>query len=186
MPEPTGASQEGAPGSPPAGDPPPAPAAGVPSAAPAAAPTDDPAILRRELEEARREAAGYRTRLKTFEDGQKTEAEKTAERIKELEATNASLLIGQRTANAQRAATAAARKAGFWDPELAFPLIAEDVQFDESGSPKNVESLITALAKDKPRLVNGGGQPQYGGGHRGDPAAGVDMNALIRQRTGRT
>lgn len=184
MPEPTDATPADASGTPPEGTPTPTPPAGNPDAAPAAA--SDLEALRRELADTRREAAGYRTRLKTFEDAQKTDAEKTTERIAALEAENARLAAAHRAVTIRDAAQAAARKAGFWDPEIGASLVnTNDIQFDDEGNPKNMDALVAAIAKDKPRLINGGGTPDFGGGVRGAPAAGHTMDDLIRRAAGR-
>jgi hypothetical protein len=144
----------------------------------------DAAALQRELAKVRREAAGYRTRLQTFEDGQKTEAQKAADRIAELEQSNAQLAAARREDTLRLSATAEARRLGFRNPDIAYRLLAGSVEYDEAGAPKNVGKLLDDIAKAEPYLVNG--TTDYGGGPRGAaPAAGTDMNTMIRRATGR-
>lgn len=121
--------------------------------------------------------------LKALKAKDLTESERTAQERDELKATNARLESEIRSTRARTAAITAATKTGFWDPDLAASLIdVSQVQFDEAGQPKNVDALVAAIAKERPRLLNGGaGQPDHGGGPRGAPASGVDMNDLIRQ-----
>src|SRR5262245_54999667 len=106
MPDASATPPAGAPVTPPEGD---EPAAAAAAATP---PAGNPELdrLNKELAETRREAAGYRTKLKTFEDAQKTDTEKTAERIKELETQNASLLAAQRASTVRSSAVAAASR----------------------------------------------------------------------------
>jgi len=137
-------------------------------------------------QEAERKLSEQSRELQKFKDAQLSEDERKDKRIKELEAENASLLTERQRGRVERAAIAAARKEGFWDPDLAYALIDEGrVQFDESGQPKNIEALVKAIAADKPKLINGSSAPDFGGGHRGGAAAGADMNALIRRGAGR-
>lgn len=141
----------------------------------------------RELREAaeKREKA-LAKKVQAFEDADKTEAQKAAERVAELEKE----LAGERTArqsmSVQMASIASARKLGFRDPELAVRLVsASEVEFDDAGAPRNIERLLGDIAKQYPALVSA--TTDYGGGPRGtSPGAGDDMNAFIRARTGRT
>lgn len=145
----------------------------------------DVAALTRELAAVRREAAGYRTKLKTFEDADKSANEKANERIVELEAERDALAAARREDTLRLAASAAARKLGFRNPDLAYRLVASgSVEYDDAGQPKNVEKLLDEVAKGDPYLVQSSGD--WGGGPRGTaPSVAGDMNTLIRQRAGR-
>jgi hypothetical protein len=145
----------------------------------------DAATLKRELAAVRREAAGYRTKLKTYEDADKTAADKATERIAELEAERDALAAARREDTLRLAASAAARKLGFRNPDLAYRLMATgSVEYDDAGQPKNVERMLDEIAKADQYLVQGTGD--WGGGPRGQAAQGVgDMNAIIRERAGR-
>jgi len=186
MPEGQTTPPAGASDTPPAGDttPPSAPAAGT-TTPPAGA--DELAVARSELAQARKDAAGYRERLKAIEDKDKSDTEKLTERATTAEGRVAELEAEVRAGRVQRAAFAAAQKQGFWDPEVGASLVnPADIQFDDAGNPKNMDALIGAIAKAKPRLVNGqAGNPDYGAGQRGGPATGADMNHLIRVAAGR-
>lgn len=147
------------------------------------------------LEEAKKlrsEAASLRKRLKAFEDAEaqradseKSEAQRAADRIAALEEELAGERSARRATILQLESVATARKVGFRDPELAARLIAAgDVEFGEDGRPKNVERLLTDLAKEYPNLVNA--TADYGGGPRGAPVGGTsDMNTRIRRAAGR-
>lgn len=144
----------------------------------------DLATIQRELKDARREAAGYRTRLKAFEDKDKTESEKATERIAELERDLAEARTSIQANRLQTAAFSAARKLGFRNPDLAYRLVSvADVEFDDAGQPKNIERLLDGIAKADPYLVNG--TTDSGLGPRGSAAPSVDMNASIRRAAGR-
>jgi hypothetical protein len=146
----------------------------------------DLAALQRELAAARRESAGYRTKLRTYEDRDKSDADKAAERVAELERELSSERIARQEVTVRMTVTGIAQRLGFWDPDIAYRLISlSDVEYAEDGSPKNVEALLRDVAKAKPRLVSGTGD--VGLGPRGAPAsASADMNARIRRLAGRT
>lgn len=145
----------------------------------------DVAALTRELAAVRREAAGYRTKLKGYEDADKTAAEKANERIAELEAERDALAAARREDTLRLAASAAARKLGFRNPDLAYRLVASgSVEYDDAGQPKNVEKVLDDIAKVDPYLVSG--SSDWGGGPRNPaPSGAADMNQIIRQRAGR-
>lgn len=123
-----------------------------------------------------------------LEASQKTELQKATdataaekERADKAEARYRSVVV-------EREFTRAAAKVDFIDPDDAYRLIdADDIEYDDSGRPKNAEKLLTALAKSKPHLVRAGGKGGSGdGGLRGgEPNTGTDMNAAIRRAAGR-
>lgn len=145
------------------------------------------AALRREREQ--REAAERANRklaaeLKAYQDKDKTESERNAERIAELERTNSELVAKRREDALRLAASAEARKLGFRNPDIAHRLVAGTVEFDDSGTPKNLDRLLADIAKSEPYLVNG--TTDFGGGPRGSaPATGQNMNDAIRRAAGR-
>lgn len=146
------------------------------------------AALKREREQreaAEKSARELARKLKVYEDAEKTESEKTSERITALEAERDALVAARREDTLRLAASAAARKLGFKNPDLAFRLVASgSVEYDEKGQPKNVERLLEDLAKADPYLTTTTGD--WGGGPRGTPAdGGQDMNTLIRRAAGR-
>lgn len=147
------------------------------------------------LEEAKKlrsEHNALRKRIKAFEDAEakRADADKTAEeraagRITDLEKELESERSARRSVMLQIAASSAARKLNFRDPELASRLVGSaEVEYADDGSPKNVEKLLGDLAREHPVLVNA--TADFGGGPRGTAPAGEgDMNAYIRARTGR-
>lgn len=158
------------------GETPAAPAADEP-----AAPALDPAVLARELASARREAAGYRTKLRTYEERDKTDAEKSADRIAELERENAELRTTGQQAALRSETYAVASRLGFRNPSIAFRMIdPASVSYAEDGSPRNVAALLEQVVKADPYLTTA--TTDFGGGPRGAPPAGEDMNELIRRR----
>ena len=89
-----------------------------------AEPTLDAGSLQRELAEARREAAKYRTDLRKVTDAQLSESERLQRRVTELEAERAESAARDRSGrNSGLAALEAAAKLGFRDPDLAVRLV---------------------------------------------------------------
>jgi hypothetical protein len=147
---------------------------------------NDVTTLQRELAATRREAAGYRTKLKSYEDRDKTDAQKQTERIAELESALTTEQKARQGDRLQMTILGTARKLGFRNPEIAHRLLSSaEVEFDATGTPKNVDALLAAIAKSDPYLV-GGGSSDSGLGPRGTPpSAGTDMNTAIRRGLGR-
>lgn len=146
----------------------------------------DAETLQRELAAARREAAGYRTKLKGFEDRDKTESEKQVERIRELEASLDTQQGIQMESRLEIAAYAAARKLGYRSPEIAYRLIAPvEVDFDDDGKPTNVADLLADIAKREPYLTTGGSGDAGLGPRGSQPGNGIGMNDIIRKAAGR-
>lgn len=148
------------------------------------------AALQRERdarEAAQRELDKLAKRVKAYEDKDKSESEKNAERIAELEREVETHRKAARTATLQVATTSAARKLGFRDPDLASRLISDEVEFTDSGEPRNIDKLLTDLAKAHPYLLSGTtGGGDAGLGPRGAPAgANDDINTMIRRAAGR-
>jgi hypothetical protein len=157
------------------------------SPAQVAVPVLDPAALQRELAEARREAARYRTDLRKVTDAQLTESERLQRRVTELEAERAESAARDRERAIRLAALEAAAKLGFRDPDLAVRLVdPAAVEVSDDGTPKNVERLLTDVLTRSPYLARPGTSADFGGGVRGSAPAGTDMNRLIRRAAGRT
>lgn len=144
--------------------------------------------LEAEATEARKEAASYRTRLRTLEAEQQkaaqagmSEAERTAAQLQAALAHSAELEGRLRAQSVEASASAAAAKLNYRNPELAIRLVdTAALEFDDSGRPKNVEKLLRELAQREPYLVKGAGT-DFGGGQQGAAASGEpDMNTLLR------
>lgn len=153
---------------------------------------DDQPISLEAARKIRSENQGLRNRLKEFEkadedrrkagmsDLEKANTEKAA-----LE-TKVATLEGQIKVQGLRyAAHDAAVELGMKTPELAHRLIdISDVEFDDEGSPKNLKALLKKVTDKNGYLLKE--QGDFGGGNRGAPSKGTDMNALIRGAAGRS
>lgn len=148
----------------------------------------DAAGLQRELTAARREAASYRTKLKGYEDAQKTQSERDAERIASLERAQSDWERERQDWQTREMVTVGALRLGFADPADAYSLVDRAaLEFDETGKPRNVDRLLTDLIAAKPYLA-GASRPSgsFDGGPRGTPATGTNMNDMLRRASGRT
>ena len=154
----------------------------------------DPAVLQRELTEARREAAKHRTELARYKDAEsaaaeaaKSELQKAIERAEAAERARDERDAQLKGFQLRLATVEAARKAGFRNPEIAHRLISmSEVEYTDQGEPKNLDTILAKIAKSDPYLVNGqaSGSPDLGGGPRGTPPA-TDVNTMIRRAAGR-
>jgi hypothetical protein len=173
------------------------PPAGTPAAA-TTSPADDAAgdgaaaFSLDEAKKLRSENSGLRRRLNELEaadrkrsEAELSEVEKRDKRIADLERQNTEQQQAHQSLVVREAVVTAARKAGFWDPDLAVALVdLADVEFSETGQPRNIDRLVAEVAKVKPRLLNGA--PDSGLGPRGTPAPpNTDINTFIRRATGR-
>lgn len=165
-----------------------APAAGAQQQPSTESPDDRAARLERELGEARKEAASYRTKASALERAQAeaaqagmTEAERTAAKQAELERANTELLGQLREQGVRTAAVEAATKLGYRSPDVAYRLLNRaELEFNDAGQPKNVERLLRELLQAEPYLGKAAGA-DYGGGQRGTtPSGAPDMNELLR------
>lgn len=147
--------------------------------------------LRQKLADLEKDNRAYRQREAQREAAEKekaqaeqTESERLAERIADLERQLTDRVRREQEQSLRLASITAAQKLGYRNPDLAYRLIdSAAVQYGEDGLPRNVEQMLTALAKSDPYLLT---QTDFGGGPRGGSAAqGTDMNALIRKAAGR-
>ena len=146
--------------------------------------TVDVEALTAKLAALERDNAKYRREIKGFQDASLSEAERMSAENSELKAKVADHERTIRDQSVRAAAQDAASKLGFRSPALAYRLLDRDaIDFGEDGAPRNVEKLLTDVAKADPYLLSGA---DFGGGQRGRSAAGPDMNDLIRRAAGRT
>lgn len=146
----------------------------------------------RELAEARREAARYRTdartaqeqaqqyrsQTETAEQAAAREAQERQERLNALEKENRDLKVDGVVSRA--AATARAH-----DPSVVRALIDQQITLDEQGQPTNVDALIQALKVDKPFLFQrdpAGADAGAGAGTGATPAGATSINDWLRGR----
>jgi cell wall-associated NlpC family hydrolase len=138
--------------------------------------------------DAEQRAKAAEEELKKLRDASLSDSERRDKRLAELERAQASFEIERQDWRLRDAVTRTAMRLGYADPTDAVALVDRAaVEFDDAGSPKNVDRLLTDLLKAKPHLA-GGTRPfgSFDGGARGQPVTGKDMNTLLRQAAGRT
>jgi hypothetical protein len=151
-----------------------------------------PEQLRAALAATRGEAAQYRTKSRELEaqvkllaQSQMTEAEKQAEKIKELEQLLERVKTEGKKQNIAALIEARANKLGIVDGGAASKLMDWDSveTDDESGLPKaaSVDKALNALLKLYPFLAQSGGSRGVNGGSRSPEPRGYDMNSMIRR-----
>ncbi len=109
----------------------------------------------------RKENAGHRTKLKSFEDAEKqrqeaelSEKEKLEKRLAEAQREREQTLTRAQERITASEIRAAAADLGFADPQDAARLLdRSELEFDEDGTPKNARALLEKLAKAKPYLL---------------------------------
>lgn len=123
---------------------------------------EDFARLKKELEATRREAAGHRTKLKSFEDAQ---AAADAAKLSDLERATKQAEEHAKAAETFKRALAAAKlenaaiKSNAIDADAVVALLSGKLDFADDGQPTNVDELVKALAKDKPHLFKPATEP---------------------------
>lgn len=175
------------------------------TAEPTPAVDTETAKWRKELEDARKEAAKYRTerkaleaKLATFEAQQKAAdeaklsdleraqkaAEETAQRLAALEAERATLAERTRLLMTQNAFLGVAGKAGIGYADAAWKLLdAGKVEYDDNGNPTNLDALAKELAKEYPFLrANAAPATSAGNPSKSGEASPQEREAAIRAR----
>lgn len=147
---------------------PPEPATGSPAPAPGTTPEPplgDLGIAALEAErtarrEAEKEAKRLAAKLKEREDADKTETQRQADRLAELEAERAQWTKERRDVYVMAAVQGLQPKFGLIDVEAVARLMdASTITYDEHDRPQNVELAVQSLLQSKPYL-GGGGRPQ--------------------------
>lgn len=117
----------------------------------------DVAALQSELNRARTEAAQFRAELKAIREAKKVEADQAkteAQRVVEMESEVAHLRAELATARLESAVTAHAARLNIIDPEAAVKLLDRSLlELDDDGNPKNVETALRDLIKERPYLA---------------------------------
>lgn len=134
-----------------------------------------------EIKRLRRENASYRTKVKSFEEANQTEAEKREAALAAAEERASTAESRYRKAVGRAAVAEEASKSGAISPKAIHALIQDAIEFDDEGSPTNVAALVEKLRTEEPALFR---TPSADGG-KGAPATSQDMNALIRRAAGR-
>lgn len=102
---------------------------------------------------AERELAAMRSRLKEFEDRDKTELQKANERAEAAEKAAAETQTRYQAMVTRSAIEQAAQQAGAIDPEAVY-LIAQSqgINYDDDGQPVGIDDTIKALTTQRPHL----------------------------------
>lgn len=154
----------------------------------------DPAVkaylekVQKDAEEARREAAKYRTERNGFQtqveqftrqnesdqQRQEREAQEAQQRLETLERENRDLRVGS-------AARTAASDAKAFNPNLVADMLAAKVALDDKGEPTNLQDLLKELRQSDPYLFKrAGGDAGEGTGQEAQPTG--SMNDVIRSQ----
>jgi len=110
----------------------------------------------------RAEAASYRTKLKELEQkvqehetAKLSEAEKLQKRLAELEREQATYQRERQERTLKYETMLTASKLGIVDPEAAYkPLDLASIEFEEDGTPKNIERALRDLIAKRPYLAS--------------------------------
>lgn len=157
----------------------------------------DPALrayvekVAKDAQEARQEAARYRTERNTYQgqvqqfqqqnetdqERANREAQETQQRLEKLAQENRDLKVGA-------AVRQAADKAKAFNPTTVYGLIGSKVETDDQGNPTNVDELLKDLRQSDPYLFKRAtADAGQGAGEQGAPA--LNMNDAIRAAAGR-
>lgn len=145
----------------------------------------------KDAQEARQEAARYRTerkglqnRVTEMERAGESEAEKAERERQERDAELEGLREKVRDMEVGGAVRDAAAKANAHNPERVWGIIRERVELGDDGKPTNVGELVTELKRTDPYLFRRT-EGDAGAGRSGEASPSMDMNALIRRSAGR-
>ena len=143
------------------------------------------AALEKDNRSYRQREAAREAEAKAKATAEQSESERLSGRIADLERQLTDRTRREQEQSLRLASITSAQRIGYRNPDLAYRLLdPAQVEYAEDGSPRNVETLLSALAKSDPYLL---AQTDFGGGPRGSSAAqGNDMNVLIRRAAGRT
>jgi hypothetical protein len=144
--------------------------------------------LTKKLAELEKDNRAYRQRETAREAAAKaqataemTEVERLTTENNDLRAQMQAMTTAAQEQSLRTSAVEVATRLGYKNPDIAFAHLVrsrEQLTFDETGQPTNVEKMLRALAESDPYLVV---NTDFGGGQRGAPVQqGQDMNALIR------
>lgn len=134
------------------------------TAAAGAQPGQEPAAEQFDAEYVRKlraEAAEYRKRLRELEqkaqeqeNAKLSETERLQKRLAELEREQAAYQRERQERTLKYETMLAASKLGIVDPEAAYKLLdLTRIEFDEDGTPRNIEAALKELLKAKPYLA---------------------------------
>lgn len=144
-----------------------------------------------DVDDLRKKAA----RLDEIEAANKSEIEKATEKVTAAERRAEEAEARLKNERTRNAVTIAASKAGFIDPADAVPFIdPADIEYDGE-TPKNLDKLLSSLAKSKPHLVKSESETtttssgSFDGGPRGSTGStkspGETFGDLVAEKLGR-
>jgi hypothetical protein len=135
-----------------------------------------------EIRKLRKENATARKRLDEYEAKNLTELEKREAALKAAEDRASTLETRLRDLSARSAVTEAARDAKALSPRAVYATIRDDLEYDEDGTPNNVDSLIKQLVKEEPALFDLRAANGSGDGGKGGASQNVgSVNDLFRE-----
>ena len=117
---------------------------------------------------------------KEAEDKEKSELQKLQERHDALEAENTKHKEEQKAQVTRSAFEDAAKKAGAINPTAVFKL-AEGLELDDDGKPKNSSDVLKSLKSEYGFMFSGTNGKGDGGAGKGSDNGATDMNALLRR-----
>lgn len=103
-----------------------------------------------------KELASLRLRVKAEEDAKLSETEKREKQLQDLQVQAETWKRERRELLAKSAVISQSQKLGIVDPDAAYTLLANSLQYDENGAPSNVETALKDLIKAKPYLLGAG------------------------------
>ena len=110
--------------------------------------------LRSEAAEYRRKLRELETRVKEEDDKKLSETERMQRKLADLEKEAEQLKRDRQERTVRYETMLAASKLNIVDPDAAFRLMdASALEFDENGSPTNMEKVLQGLIKTRPYLV---------------------------------
>lgn len=116
--------------------------------------------LLKDKQDANAEAAETKRRLKALEDATKTEEQKRAERLQELEGKSTTFETQQQEWRVERAILLHAPEVGL-KPALALKLVdLAELKTDKNGEPTNIPELLAKILTDYPELKSAQQQGQ--------------------------
>lgn len=114
--------------------------------------------LKAEAAEYRRRLRELETKVKADEEAKLSETEKLQKRLAELERQQATYERERQERTLKYETMLAASKLGIVDPEAAYKLLdLAAIEFEEDGTPKNVERALRELIAKRPYLAGGAG-----------------------------
>jgi small-conductance mechanosensitive channel len=135
-----------------------------------------------EIRKLRRESAAYRKRVEEYESANQTEADKREAALKAAEDRAAALETRLRDLSARSAVTDAAKDAKAISTRAVYFAIRDDLEYDDDGTPTNVDSLIKQLVKEEPALFDLRAANGSGDGGKGGASQNVgNVNDLFRE-----